>query len=299
MNLYHLRYFVTLAHLEHYTQAAERLSITQPSLSHAISALEGELGVKLFEKDGRNIVLTRCGRAFLADVEQALHMLDSSVNKLQLTGIGEGRIDLVQIRAVSTLIVPALVKGFLEKSQHNQVDFHFHSSTGLTPDMIQGLKDRKYDIAFCSYMENEPLIDFVPIARQELVMIVPEGHPLETRESIDLKDTLSYTQIGFSKRSGLYPIIKKLFDKCGGQPRIAYTVEEDQSVAGLVGAGFGIAVVPNMPILDYLPVKAIPITKPSWERIFYMATLKNVYHPPLVHSFTSYVKQISEATLSS
>ena len=65
MNLYHLRYFVTLAHLEHYTKAAEILSITQPSLSHAISSLEKELGVKLFEKDGRNVVLTKCGQAFL------------------------------------------------------------------------------------------------------------------------------------------------------------------------------------------------------------------------------------------
>lgn len=50
MNLYHLRYFVTLAHLEHYTKAAEILAITQPSLSHAIASLEKELGVKLFEK---------------------------------------------------------------------------------------------------------------------------------------------------------------------------------------------------------------------------------------------------------
>lgn len=50
MNLYHLRYFATLAHLEHYTKAAEILSITQPSLSHAIASLEKELGVKLFEK---------------------------------------------------------------------------------------------------------------------------------------------------------------------------------------------------------------------------------------------------------
>ena len=53
MNLYHLRYFATLAHLEHYTKAAEILSITQPSLSHAIASLEKELGVKLFEKEGR------------------------------------------------------------------------------------------------------------------------------------------------------------------------------------------------------------------------------------------------------
>ena len=58
MNLFHLRYFETLARTEHYSKAAEILSITQPSLSYAISTLESELGIQLFEKRGRNIVLT-------------------------------------------------------------------------------------------------------------------------------------------------------------------------------------------------------------------------------------------------
>ena len=56
MNLFHLRYFETLARTEHYSKAAEILSITQPSLSYAISTLESELGIQLFEKRGRNIV---------------------------------------------------------------------------------------------------------------------------------------------------------------------------------------------------------------------------------------------------
>lgn len=67
MNLYHLRYFVTLAHMEHYTRAADLLAITQPSLSHAISSLESELGVKLFKKNGRNVTLTKYGKSFLTD----------------------------------------------------------------------------------------------------------------------------------------------------------------------------------------------------------------------------------------
>ena len=115
MNLYHLRYFVTLAHLEHYTKAAELLSITQPSLSHAISSLEKELGVKLFEKEGRNVVLTKCGQAFLEDVEQSLGILDSSINKLQMTGSGEGEIDIAFLRTLSTQLVPGMVKDYLEQ----------------------------------------------------------------------------------------------------------------------------------------------------------------------------------------
>ena len=286
MNLYHLRYFATLAHLEHYTKAAEILSITQPSLSHAISSLEKELGVKLFEKDGRNVVLTKCGQAFLVDVEQALDMLDSSVNKLQMTGLGEG--------VLSSTVVPNFVKGFLDSSSNKKIDFYFHSSTGLTSDMIQGLKERKYDIAFCSKMDNEPLIEFTPVAKQELVLIVPKEHPLESKTSIDLKESLAYPHIVFSKRSGLRQVIDKLFEKCGGYPEIAYSMEEDQGVAGLVGAGFGIAVVPKMPILSYMPVSIIEIATPSWERLFYMATLKNVYQAPVVMNFKKYVTEHAE-----
>lgn len=100
MNLYHLRYFVTLAHLEHYTKAADVLAITQPSLSHAISSLEEELGVKLFEKNGRNVSLTKYGKSFLEDVEQTLNRLDSSVNGLQLAGKGEGQIDVAFLRTL-------------------------------------------------------------------------------------------------------------------------------------------------------------------------------------------------------
>ena len=84
MNLYHLRYFATLAHLEHYTKAAEILAITQPSLSHAIASLEKELGVKLFEKEGRNVALTKCGQAFLIDVEQALEEVLAKLKELGL-----------------------------------------------------------------------------------------------------------------------------------------------------------------------------------------------------------------------
>lgn len=288
MNLYHLRYFVTLAHLEHYTKAAEILAITQPSLSHAIASLEKELGIKLFEKDGRNVVLTKCGQAFLKDVEQSLDMLDSSINRIRMTASGEGRIDIAMLRTLD-VVVPNFVKDFLNSKPHKNINFYFHTSTELTPDIIQGLKDRKYDVAFCSKMENEPLIDFVPITRQELVLIVPKGHPLENRDSIDLKETLSYPQIVFSKQSGLRPIIDKLFEKCGGQPKIEYSLEEDQAVAGLVSAGFGIAVIPKMQVLNYMPVKIIKIEKPTWERIFYMASLKNVYQAPVINEFKNFV----------
>ena len=83
MNLFHLRYFVKLANTRHYTRAAEELCITQPSLSHAITQLENELGLPLFERKGRGITLTRFGEEFLATAERTLSTLDSGLDVLK------------------------------------------------------------------------------------------------------------------------------------------------------------------------------------------------------------------------
>ena len=74
MNLNQLTYFVTLAQIENYTRAAKRLDITQPSLSHAISNLEKELQVPLFERHGRNVTMTKYGEMFLKYVQDSLHI---------------------------------------------------------------------------------------------------------------------------------------------------------------------------------------------------------------------------------
>ena len=89
MNLFQLRYFVTLAKMQHYTRAAHELCITQPSLSHAISQLEAELGVALFEKSGRNTTLTSFGEEFLICANRTLATLDSGVSSLQRSARGD------------------------------------------------------------------------------------------------------------------------------------------------------------------------------------------------------------------
>lgn len=83
MNLNHLHYFRVLAKTEHYTQAANQLDITQPSLSHAIAALEKDLGCYLFEKQGRNIKLTKYGRIFYEYIDKGLQEVDLGERRLR------------------------------------------------------------------------------------------------------------------------------------------------------------------------------------------------------------------------
>ena len=290
MNLHHLRYFVTLAHLEHYTKAAKQLSITQPSLSHAIASLEDELNVRLFEKDGRNVVLTRWGKIFLQDVEEILAHLDSSVENLKMTGSGNGTIEIGCIRILGASYVPSLMQAFVKANPDKNISYRLHGVGGLSAEIIEGLKNRQYDVAFCSKYRDDPLIDYIKIASQDLVLAVPCDHPLAAYDTIRLQDTLSYQHIFFDPRSGLRDIIDNLFSKAGGYPDHSMEIEEDMVIAGLVSKGFGIAVIPEMHILSEMNLKTLRIIEPVPERDFYMASLKDTYFAPLVMSFKEFAK---------
>lgn len=287
MNLYHLRYFMVLAEMQHFRKASEKLCITQPSLSHAISQLEAELGVSLFDRHSRSSVLTKEGRQFLNYVERSLSILDDGVSVMQKASMGEGIIKLGFLRTLGTSFVPEVAASFLQANAEKAIQFEFYS--GITGPLLEGLKQDKYDVVFCTKIEQELEIEFNPVEKQDLVLIVPRNHMLANHHSIDLAETLPYPQVYFAKGSGLRSIIDKLFEKIDGKPLIAYEIEEDEVVAGLVSKGFGIAVVPYMEQLLRLNVKIIQISSPAWERNFHMATLKNRSLPPVVRDFRKFV----------
>lgn len=289
MNLYHLRYFVKLAHTRHYTRAAEELCITQPSLSHAMTQLEAELGLPLFERTGRNTTLTRFGEEFLETAERTLSVLDSGVDVLRREARGEGLIRLGFLRTLGVEFIPALARGFLEKNPGRDIQFTFSTGAGLTGGLLQGLSERRYDLVFASKPADSAAFDAVAVTNQDIVLVVPRGHPLARRHSVDLADTLPYPHVFFSHGSGMRVVVDELFERVGAKPEIAYETAEDQVVAGLIARGFGIGVVPYMELLLRLDVKILQIARPEWERNFYMISQHGAYLSPAVANFRRYV----------
>lgn len=287
MNLFHLRYFVELARTQHYTRAAEKLCITQPSLSHAITQLERELGVALFEKNGRNTALTQYGEQFLSCAQQALSTLDEGVDSLKRAANGEGLIRLGLLRTLGEEFVPSLAARFLAANPGKDIRFTF--STGVTQQLLESLSARRFDMVFCSRPPVELGFTSIPVHRQDLVLIVPRDHPLACRHSVDLPDTLDEPLVCFSKASGLRNVVDGLYAQIGAAPHIAYETEEDQVIAGLVAHGFGIAVVPYMEMLLRLNVKILQISHPVWERNFYMVSDDKVYMSPAAQRFRQFV----------
>lgn len=293
LNLFYLRYFVTLAHVRHYTKAAEQLCIAQPSLSHAIAQLEKELGLPLFEKSGRKTTLTRFGEEFLVCAEHTLATLNAGIASLQRSARGEGLIRLGLLRPLGVEFIPRLAAGFLRENPGLDIQFTFHS--GVTQALLDGLSARKYDLVFCSQPPESLHFTAIPVQKQDLVLITPKDHPLSDRHAVDLAETVPYPQVFFAKSAGIRAVVEQMFAQIGAVPQIAYETEEDQVVAGLVAQGFGIAVVPYMDLLLKLDLKILQISSPPCERKLYMVNDGSVFMPPSVSRFRQFLLDCGEA----
>lgn len=286
MNLNQLYAFCTLARTLHYSRAAEELSIAQPSLSRMIGQLELELGTPLFEKQGRNIGLNKAGNLFYSHIKQGLGEIDAGTEALKeyLTP-GTGTIDFAFIYALSPTFVPQLIQKFLSRKNCQHINFHFYQ--GNTRYIIQQIKDGIFDLGFCSYVDNEPLIQLQPIANQEYVLMVSRNHPLARKTSVTLSEAAQYNFILPLDRTSY---VDSLFKNAGLIPRAYSRVEEDHAAASLVAIGLGIAIIPNNTILKHYNVELIPFGPEPLYRKFYMATANDRQLSPSASNFHSFIQ---------
>ena len=285
MNLYQLRYFVTLAKEEHYTKTAAKLHITQPSLTHAIHLMEDELGLNLFERKGRNVVLTKYGNLFLKEVEPILLHLDDSIDAMKEIAQGKETLNIGFVRRLGMSYIPQLISSF----QNESISFQCH--TGFSYNLIHQLKEHRLDVVFCSYVEDQN-ITFIPVVQQEFYVIVSLKHPLAKYDEIDLKEIENLPFIAFTKSSGIRPMIDRILEKKNIHPHISMEIEEDEVVGGFVGHDLGVAIVPDMAVYDLLPIKKIKIKDLEDKQTFYMAYLKENEKSKAFYEFINHVEKL-------
>ena len=191
------------------------------------------------------------------------------------------------IRPLGMEFVPRLAAEYLKKAENRNVSFTFH--TGTTGQLLDDLAARKYDMVFCSRPPETTGFSAVPVGRQDLVVIAPSGHPLADRDSVTVEDTLGYKHVYFSKESGMRSLVDEMFEGLGKAPEIACETEEDEVIAGLVAAGFVIAVVPYMDMLKRLDVKVLNIKHQLVDRLYYVVHDSRTYMSPVATKFHKYV----------
>lgn len=286
MNLQQLYYFRKLAEVQHYTEAAKALYITQPSLSDSIASLEHELSVSLFQKKGRGVQLTKYGQEFYEYVNQALGILEHGIAAVrEKSDSVTGTIDIGCIPTLLGDFLPNALDLYHEKCP--QVSFNIFHEKSIP--VAEGVSAGTYDIGLCSMVENKDDLVFVPITYQELVVIVQNDHPLAVHDSIELTALKGYMLSTYRDTIPIGKTIRKILKEKGMEA--VYSYDDEISIAGRINHSSKTAIVADTPFLKQFDnLKKIHLTDvPKDTRMLYLVYSKKNFITAAVEAFANFM----------
>lgn len=288
INLSQLYYFRKLAELQHYTQAAQELYITQPSLSGAIASLESELGIALFEKRGRNVYLTKYGKEFYEHVCDALRELELGIEiAKEHAGNLSGSIDIGSIFTIQGDYLPLVIRSFAAEISPN-VKFSIHQEQ--TNAIVSAVSLGEWDIGFCSPVEGMEDLFFVPVLQQPVRALVNKSHPLAKESSLLLSQLKGYPVITYHTEQPIGRKISDLLKENNIHPDTSYSNEIDMSGIVTISDTTVSVCLETPSLLQFPDLVAIPLSEvPDDFRIVQMVFNRKRYKSHAVESFIDYI----------
>lgn len=287
MEIQQLEYFKVVAETEHMTQAAEMLNISQPALSKSISNIEHEIGVPLFDRQGRSIVLNRYGKLFLESVNHILEEFNKA--KQEINGLvrpGYGEVSLGFIHTLGMEVVPELMAHIPEK--YPNMKFTLTQASSL--NLLNRLEEGVIDLCLSQRIESKTVdIEWIELYKEELFVIVPENHRFASRESICLQEIKDEPFVSIKKGNKLRQIVDVLLEKVGITTNITFEGEDPHTVAGFVSAGHGVSLIPAIKGLKEYNVKKISVSDPICERNIGVSWVAGRYLSPAANQFKNYL----------
>ena len=244
MDIRQLKCFVAVAEELHFRRAGERLGLSQSALSERVSALEHELGARLFFRTTRQVSLTQAGSEFvqdanriLADIERAVsnvrHTAESDLRHIRVSGVDE---------AISMLLPKALLAfRRTDPRVHVQV-----LETASSDQHAQELIGHRTDVAFVRTPQHDDFVTSELLHRQPVLVVLAETNPLSSAVSLSASDIADQPIVGYPKhaRPILHEALWSGFRKIGAQPNIVCEIIDKSTMLQFVAQGLGIALAP-------------------------------------------------------
>lgn len=283
MDLHSLIYFKKVAERQHLTRAAEELRVAQPSLSRTIAALEADLGVKLFDRVGKGIVLNRNGAILLRRTNNALRELEDARRELADQEAEENRTVTVSLFAASKLL-PQLISAFKEEYPHIRLQIVQHD--------LQNQGEGERDIAIFSSMQPAAGENQRVLIKEELLLALPEGSPLASRRELPLSDAADQEFICLHKGKSLRTITDLYCQMAGFSPKVVLECDSPETVRELICAGMGISFVPSITWrgMDTRNIVLCRLSAPDCKRYINLSWRKKGYLSPAVILFRDFVQ---------
>lgn len=266
MELRQIQYFIEVAKREHVTEAALSLHVAQSAVSRQIFNLESELGVDLFIRDGRNVKLTPVGKTFLGYMEKAMRVLDDAKREIEeCLDPEKGTIRIGYPSSLANYTLPTVISAF--RSEYPHVKFNLNQ--GAYRSLIDGVIKGEIDMALLGPVpKNVNKIKGQILFHEKIVAVLPINHPLAKEKELKLGQLQHDSFILFPEGYILRKLIVDSCNQLGFQPKVSFEGIDIDAIKGLVSAGLGVTLIPEITLIDNLPraTVKIPVIEPPVTR---------------------------------
>lgn len=283
MQLQQLAYFVAVAETRHFTQAAERMRVAQPSLSKQIRALETDLGASLFSRARGNVTLTAAGEALLPLARRMLADADTARQEVaELAGLRRGRVRL----GATPSLCAGLLADALARFHRDYPGIELLVEEGGSRDLVRALARGQIDLSLIimPLHSDDPALVTEEILRENLVVATP-SHQAQRRPYLRIEELRGRPMVMFRRGYDLREATLTACRQAGFEPTLAVQGGEMDAVLRFVEAGLGMAVVPSM-VLDGRPgLTGTPLAPPGLTRTVALAHRRDVEPPRAARAF--------------
>ncbi|WP_411344155.1 cidABC operon transcriptional activator CidR [Paenibacillus sp. WLX1005] len=242
MDIRHLEYFMEVVRTGSFTKAAEALFITQPTISKTIRSLEEELGAPLFNRIGRTVELTDAGRVIEQQAQtivKSFQSLSSQLDDLRNLESGHLRIGLPPM--IGSRFFPQIIGEFHQLYPNVTIQLFEDGGKKVESDVVNG----SLDIGMTVLPVAENVLEHFSFREEKLNLLVPTTHRLVGRKQVEMKELAEDSFIIFREDFTLHGRIIDSCIKAGFQPRVIYESSQWDLISEMVGAGLGIALLPE------------------------------------------------------
>jgi DNA-binding transcriptional LysR family regulator len=252
MTLEQLRVFVEVAERLHMTQAAQALNLTQSATSAAIHALETRLDTPLFNRIGRRLELTDAGHVFLPEAKAILgKVLTAEQTLAELHGLLRGRLRLWASQTIASYWLPAFLYDFHAIHPGVTIELNIGNSLHVARAVLNG----DADLGFVEGDVDEPLLVQIPVAVDQLAVVVGTAHELAQPHAVEFNHLLAARSVLREKGSGTRQVFEDALRQCGVDPArldVVMELPSNEAVSGVVEAGGGVTAISRLVVADKL-----------------------------------------------
>ena len=280
-----------------FSAAAEQLFLSQSAVSQQVATLEREAGMPLLERTSTGPKLTDAGRALVAHTDAVICRLDEAERELAaIAGLEGGRLRLVSFPTASATLVTRAVSSF--RDRHPRVELHLAEAE--PEDSVPALRRGDFDLALTyDYVfhpeESERDTERRLLLEEEMQVALPSRHPLAAKSSVRLEDLAADDWLTGVSRGSCRDHLILLCREAGFEPRISFESDDYQVLQGLVAAGMGVTLLPELALAGRNPdLELRPVAADSPRRRVWATTRAEGARAPATDAMVDVLEEVGQ-----